>query len=242
MKRLLSLFLALALPAAGQSLVFGGATSHRVNVTQNATIDSLDPFTYCTWIYPTTITDQRYIIGKLNTSNGRHLDLHINGAAGDILAVVDRTTPVVYTATGNPLATTNKWYFACVTFNSAGAAGSLMHLYVGDLETLAVDVSVFASDGSGAYISDANGPLIIGNNRTNLSSFQGRIATSQYVAAELTLGQIRALQFRPRSIEGTRLLTRLGANGTSTQADLSGKGNAGTVTGATLGAGLGIAP
>jgi len=55
-----------------------------------------------------------------------------------------------------------------------------------------------------------------------------------YFDRALSLGEIRSLQFHPRVLSGCVLYSHYGFNGTGTQPDWSGKGNSGTVTGATV--------
>ena len=212
------------------ALTFGVTTSSRVNHGSATVLDNLDPFTVIMWMYPTTLTNGRrpYTKGAQNTFS-------IYGTAGDLSFERLRTTSTIYTTNNTPLATLNKWYFVAFSFNSAGATGQIVNIYVGNLSTFAVEATYgTATDGSGSLNTDATANLIIGNRPVADSAFQGRIAWVGVWNRELTLGELRAQQFRPHKTSGCVLFTHYGFNGTGTQPDWSGSGNPGTVTDATV--------
>jgi hypothetical protein len=83
---------------------------------------------------------------------------------------------------------------------------------------------------------------MIGGRPSLTVSMIGRIGMVHVVNTRLTLGQMKAQQFAPHVIPGSVLYTRLGWNGTGTQADWSGGQNNCTVTGATVGNDVPIMP
>lgn len=212
------------------ALTFGGAISDRVDHGSAASLDDLDPYTYLLWVYPTTLTNNRGFVGKGNTTK----NFKLNGTGGNLQIVVARaTTSTSYITNDTPLSTLNKWYCIATSFESAAAAGEVVNIYSGDLSTTVAERTYGTStDGSGAVTTDASASLIVGNNASG-TAFQGRIAVCLIWNRKLTLGEIKDQQFHPHKTSGCVLYSICGYNGTGTQADLSGSGNNGTVTGAT---------
>lgn len=215
------------------SLTFGGATSDRVVVTAAASIDTLTAWTWYTWVNPTTITAGRKIMQKLDSSSpfgGR--DIRVVASNFIRVDVTRATTSTQYISNSNALST-NKWWFIAVTYDAAAAAGEVVNIYVGDLATLATESTYgTTTNGSGATTSDALGNLRIGNSTSGVQAWQGAIGLSGHFDRVMTLAEIQSHQFQPRVASGCVGFWNLGDNGTGTQPDYSGNGNAGTVTGA----------
>lgn len=209
------------------------ATTDVVNCGSDASFTGLDPWTVLMWVKVTTLTNNRYFWSKgAGGSNNRRSVCLLSGTSGDIGVVLDRaTTDLNYTSSNTPFSSSS-WKFLAVTFHSTNSSNNLVHIYVGSLSTLATEVTyVVRIDGSGAFASDSGESWRVGNLKAESGAIQGTIAYTQVISDELSLAQIRALQFRPRVIPNTKLFLNLGFNGTGTQTDLSGNGNNGTVTG-----------
>jgi hypothetical protein len=129
---------------------------------------------------------------------------------------------------------TNKWCFAAITMDFNGANGN-QKLYHGDLSTLAVEPSAYSLQtvGTGTRPSDASVDAFIGNSSNANVALGGALSIVAVFNRVLSLGEIQSWQFDPRMMAGCVGLWRLGDNGTGTQPDYSGNGNAGTVTSAT---------
>lgn len=221
--------------AALAALTFGAATTDVVNHGSDASLDNLNPFTWAAWIFPTTLTNARIILSKA-TAGSVGKQFAVNGTAGDVSVRVNRPTDTVYITNDTPLATTSKWYFIAATFDSAGAAGQVVNIYVGDLTTsLAERAYGTATDGSGTPDAEETVSFAAGNltPATPATPLQGRIAWAGVWNRGLSLGELQQQQFRPHKTSGNVLFTHYGFNGTGTQPDWSGTGNSGTVTGAT---------
>jgi len=216
------------------SLTFGGATSDRVVVTAATSINTLSAWTWYGWYYPTTLTAGRKIMQKADPSSpfgGR--DIRVVASNFIRCDVTRATTASQYITNSNALST-NKWWFIAVTYDEAAGAGEVFNVYVGDLSTLVTESTYgTVQNGSGATTSDALGDLRIGNSTTAAQAWQGRIGPCAHFNRVMTLGEIQSHQFNPRVASGCVGLWNLGDNGTGTQTDFSGNGNAGTVTGAT---------
>lgn len=221
------------------ALRFGAVASDEVRVTSNAGITGNATWSFCAWVRPTTLNNGGRIFQKGLNPNQRIL--YLNGTGGNIECDFGRGSGGgglgLYLSSGNPLSTTNKWYFVACTGDSGASAGNIIHIYVGDLLTIVTEVSYTSKqDGTGTVPGDSGADFIIGNNTNHLSStvWNGDIANSMFLpGVVLTVGQFRSLQFQMQPIANTKIFHELGFNGTSTQTDWSGNANNGTVTGAT---------
>ena len=218
------------------ALVFGGATSDRVDCGSAAGIDDLNPFTVMMWVYMTTFTSGRRLASKRNSGGSLGWAFALTGTNNLICQVARATSPTDFRTNSAPLAT-NAWRFLAMVFDSAAAAGEAANIYSGTLSAIATECTYgTALDGSGAVAADAAQTFKWGNQMGDTVAFQGRIGPCCYVNRALTLGEIRSWQFRPRKISGAQIYMHLGFAGTGTQPDWSGNANNGTVTGATVGA------
>lgn len=223
--------------AAMPSLVFGAATSNRVDCGSAAVLDNNTTQTNILWVYPTTLNDFRQFISKYRGSTSVGWFFSLSGSGGNIWTYWERaTTDLSFISSNTPLATLNKWYFVAATLDQ-GANDAKM--YVGDLTTAPVEVTYGTSQaGSGAYGSDAARALFIGNvdATTPAASFQGRIAVAGHWNRVMTLAEIQTHWWRPycSNTNGCELFVQLGWAGTGSQGDLSGNANSCTVTGATV--------
>ena len=214
------------------ALDFGALTSDRVDHGSGASMDDLDPYTFMCWVFPTAFSNVRAFFQKGDPSRR----LMVLGTAGNLRVLLARaTTDTDYRTSGNPMSL-NAWNFCASAVDSSESAGNVVHIYVGSLNAEAVETTYsLKTDGEGAIDSDAGDNFFLGNRPANHTlSFQGRIAVAAYDNSFLTLAQIRSWQFKPRNLPSTVLYTHPGFNGTGAQPDLSGKGNNGTVTGATV--------
>lgn len=217
------------------SLLFGGATSDRVDIGTDTRLTALADLTVFGWIYPTSLINNRDIARKGTNTNARAWEIMLNGTAGNCQLIANGTSGTgadaqIAATNDTPFSTINKWYWLAV----AMSWGVSTNIYVGDLNTLAVIRSLSGGGQlGGTQASDTGGPLIIGNRNNYDRTFPGRIGIFGVVPGILSLHQIHQLQFQPRSL-GIGPFYQLGDNGTGPQPDLSGGKATGTVTGATL--------
>ena len=217
------------------ALKFGAATSDRVDIGSGASLDTLDPWTYMAWVYPTTITSSRVCGFHKGTSATTRRRFRIDDSSGNLSVFWQRQgVDLSYVANTLPL-TINTWHFIAATGNTGASAGNIVHIYKGTLTTLAAEVGYSTkTDGDSPPNDDGANNMAIGNSNNTTLAFQGSIACGIYIAGELTLAQIRQWQFNPRKLENARWFCHLGFVGTGAQPDWSGNFNAGTVTGATV--------
>ncbi len=166
-------------------MVFGGATTDKDVVTQNATINNLAAATYLCWVYPTTLTNNNGLMCK-RVAAAQRITLALTGTTGNILFGVGRaTTNASIVATNTPLATLAKWY--CVVGTYDIAATPVCHLYVGDLVTPLTEVAGTPTDGSGLQGDDSTGDLWIGNDTGLTRAWQGTISHAAVFYRVLTI-------------------------------------------------------
>lgn len=219
------------------ALLFGGAADARVTIAADTTLNSLDTFTYLAWIYPTASTLVGGIItkGTGGGSNRRSFELASgSGAAADsLLATVDLSvTDAVSNSAASQIAQ-NTWQCVAMSFD---VASPTIDLYHGTLTSPAAEVTYNTeTTGSGTTSSNASDDQYIGVFGAGTSgSVAQRIGPVAIFNRVLTLAEIRRWQFNPFPFSGCVLMMHLGYDGTGTQRDLSGNGNTGTVTTATV--------
>lgn len=228
------------------SLVFGALTTDRVNHGADTSLDDLDPFTYLMWVYPTTLTANRALMGKdAGGLNGRVLVVAGTGASSQLQGFVSRATTSSNYVTSLSVLTTDAWHFVGMTFDSGAAAGQIINLYHGLRTTIVAEQGYsISTDGSGAVTSDAANGLCVGNIEDASAAFEGRVAWAGVWNRVLSLGEVRSQQFHPHVTSGCKLFCHYGWNGTGTQPNWADTGsvNNGTVTGATVGAHVPLGP
>jgi hypothetical protein len=235
--RLLALLLVATLlmaPVSEAALSFltGEGSDHGTD----STLDNLVPITVCSWVYPTTFDSnfRRIAIKRVDGTN--EWDFQISGALSGAFAFTRRysVANAIATSAASTL-TTNTWSFVCAGFDGTLAP----KLYHGTLTTPVAEVSYNGTPTapSGTNGDDSAGPLVVGH-RPGLanSNVLGRIAWVGVWNETLTLGQLRAQQFRPRKTATSKLFVHYGYNGTGTQTDWSGLKHHGTLTGGAIGA------
>jgi hypothetical protein len=227
--------------------LYWDASTERVNHGSDASLEDLGvgegaAFSVWAWVYRDADGTNQYIItkdGSYPSGWGFLLDDFSGGTDGQIRFIVFRTTDSAawteYISNSSNVAALNTWTFVAATFDADATPETL--LYIGDLSTTVAEVSGYSKtqDGTEAASTDATYECWTGNlPRTTAHPFSGRIARLGVVGATMSLGDLQRIQYASVgqcNIANTLLLTDY--HGTGTQADFSGNGNNGTVTGAT---------
>ena len=125
----------------------------------------------------------------------------------------------------------DEWSFVGVSFDTAGVDGD-QHLYHGTLTKLVAETGYAAQQVGTGAIQDLTGNTFYGGWQGQIADgyWDGKVAWIAAWTRQLSLGEIKAQQFRPHVTSGCLLFSHY--HGTGTQPDLSGNGNNGTVTGA----------
>lgn len=225
------------------SLVFGGATSHRVD---HGTLDGVnwDQLTYMAWFYLSSFVTEKYIVSRSISGAGAHLQLS-SDAGPSALAFVWTGSVASLIADAQTSMTAGKWWFSAATADRTLTTPAVQcHIYVGDLNTLAVE-DTYTSNDNGAGLHDLGAKAcIVGNAGDAIQSLPGSIAVASVLGNRaLTLAEIQRFQFAPRKYWAEQqIFSRLGMNGTTNVPDLSGSGNVGAITGATVGDDVPLGP
>lgn len=218
-------------------LVFGAAASDRVACATGSQLDDLPTWTILVWHRPTTLTTNRNLVNKgAGAGNNRRLSLLLSGTSGAIQVQLDRATTDLQYISATGAVQINRDCFSAATFDSGASAGAFVAFYAGRAGVPATAATVAtATDGSGAFQSDAGVALTIGNATTASPTvaWQGAIYAVAVSGSVLTVGEIRAWQENPflrvRDLRGAWFL---GGNGIGQVADYSAYSQRGTVTGA----------
>lgn len=218
------------------SLLFGGVNSDRVNCGSAAALDNLTVGTYAMWCYPTSLVSGNPLMTK-GTLGVTGFNFRLNGTVGDIELRIARTVTTAFVSKNLPLVV-NTWCFVAVAWNTG--VSPVAHLYGGNLTATVSECTYSSSiDGSGSW-DDSALDVLIGQNSSLTSAFNGRIGWTGIWNRALSLGDLRRLQDRTQTIStssdtASNLLNiHLGYNGTGTQPDWSGNGNNGTLTGTSI--------
>lgn len=225
------LFLPQAL-AADSSMTFGGASSDLVNHGSDSSIDNLGKFSIVARVYRTGTGGNGITVAKPTFPGG--WEVIWGGNSGEIQFVQDLVTDTNYETSVRPLLL-NVWTCEAITVSEIGVAPRV-HLYAGYSTGTVAEVTTFASnvDGTGVMTDDSAGNLLVGNNSGNALAFVGQIDMVSISSGIMTINQVQEQCWSNVPISTAALFFVLpGQNGTGTQYDLSGKGNNGTVTGAT---------
>jgi hypothetical protein len=219
------------------SLVTGAATSDRVNFGNPAELNNLAAFTVGGWYYPTTLTNLRRLVVK-----GGFWALRLTGTSGNLIGEVPRATTSGSATTNNtPFSATNSWRFVALTWDIA--ASPTLRIFAGSLSSPVAECTYSAqASGSGAQSDDSAAQLIWANNAGATNAFQGRNGVGFLYDRVLSLGEMRQQQFAPYRAPSCQLFCHFGWSGVSTQADLSGNANHGTITGGSLGPHVPLGP
>ena len=212
------------------ALVFTGGDGDEVDIGSDTSLDDLNDFTYLMWFYPTGTPGGSASLAGKGTFGGQNRRNVVFNENRNINLAIDRVTQDAQATSATALSI-DTWHFVACTFDLTDG----VRLWIGDLSTLVVEDTYSVSPilGSGATITNASDNFKIGGEGGS-SSIPGRIAFCGIYNARMTLAELQRQQFRPHVTPECVGFYHLGYNGTGTQPDWSGTGNAGTVTGAVV--------
>lgn len=198
-------------------------------------LDNLTTFSFCVWVFPDGWgeNNQGYILRKHDSpvvNGGKTLRLRNESSpAASVRFVVDRSTDAVAEATASTMQL-GVWQFLMCTYN--GTDGPRIYLATPNAVGLNEVGYATRNVGSGSEVNESSGNFAIGNSTAGDRTFDGRICHVAVFDVILTVGEGRTFMFGrlPRAPLGYWPLWGVG----SEEPDLSGNGNNGTVTGATV--------
>lgn len=257
--RTLALLLALLLASpASATWEASGADADTIDCGSNAAFDDMASWTALAWVWIDTLGTASGLFIASKNSAGTLSFLHYHGTNDDLRSISIRATTNSSVESTTSTLTTGSWLFLASRYTSGRAGtcttgdqtGCDLQVFKGDLSTAAAQITGTYNamlDGSGAHTTDATAVLDFGGRASSgTSSMDGRMGRAMVVAEELTLDQIRALQFAPLSAWNMSTTARMivqPVDASATTPDLSGQargpGTAGacSVTGGAVAAG-----
>lgn len=193
------------------------------------------------WYYPISLAGTLRNIIQFYTGAFPVPALASGGTSSDELRMTWRRSSggsnMIY-ETNNANITVNKWWYVGATVDQGLGAGVKAKFYLGDLSTLATLRTNGTTTDPAGFTSNTGSTMYVGDNNIDSTSNGMQIACLQFFpGAVLTEAEIQRHQFQfVKHLSSCRLHMHFGFNGTGTQADWSGFGNSGTVTGATVAA------
>jgi hypothetical protein len=216
------------------------AAAERVNFGSAASLDNITTGTFAAWIKPISENADSYILTKWAAGTaGKEFSYDAGGNIKLFVGTVDGWPNWIHAEGNTSPLTAGSWSFIAAVWDSGGADGD-QELYHGSLSTLVAEVGGYATQqrGSGALVDESALDLLAGENEDLVDSGNDTIIAWVGVwDVVLTVSQLQQQQFRlgsPVSAADCQLFCHHGYNGVGTQADLSGTGNTGTVTNATV--------
>lgn len=223
------------IPYSSASLVVGAGTGDAVNYTVVTAQQNLTAFTFVVYAKPTTITANNVLVSTHSALNADQTQVRTTVTSPTNSNWTFRGPPATTTAgrydSGTPdLIHLGDWQMYAVSFN-----GSDARIYAGNLTDTVVEAGVYTTVITMVGGRSQSESGITYANRATPGRFQGSIAIGMYYNRNLSLGDLRTIQYTPRCISGCVQFTEFGWNGTGGQTDWSGVGTPGINNGGTLG-------
>jgi hypothetical protein len=220
------------------------SSARRINHGSGATLDFMgygagDGFCVWAWVKRTSDGSNQHIITKESSFPLGWSILADNASGeGEIRFVVYRGTTHSNRVSVSGLLPLNTWKFVAASYYEDNSPE--IRIYAGDVSTSVAEVSYgITQDGSGGAVDDSAASVYVGNlQRATTYPFRGQIArvgiidrgTTVVTSSDLdAIRQYNASQASSCNVSGTVLLADYGTAGSS-QTDLSGNSNTGTVT------------
>ncbi len=223
-------------------LIFIDSGSDRVDCGSDSSLENLDPVTYMIWQNLNEVkANNRWFIGKEVTIADNKIGMS-NAGIGEWTFNREFSTTRHRRITNDASLALNTWQCLGAVMDSASPENS--GLWSGLLTANMVESTYGSSqDPEGTIVTDAGSVLLIGNEPTSTTfAIPGTIAVVAVIARALTTAEQIDWQWNPRPVADTKLFMQVGYGGVGTQADLSGFGNNGTVTGALVATHVPLSP
>src|SRR5882672_3061522 len=165
------------------SLVFGAATSDRVDCGHASPVQDLTTFSIACWVYVTTLTGGRTFFSKGLDSTSSVVQFNLTVTGGNItLQVRQATTNIACTSSNTPIAL-NAWRFIAATYDQGASPRAKM--FSGQLGSTVSEVTYSGqTDGSGNKKAEGTVDNLVWGNGLQAGSYtaaiQGRIARGYY--------------------------------------------------------------
>lgn len=163
-----------------------------VNCGSPAHLDDLANWTHCAWIYARSVGEANFGIVFRKNANDAALGkvLHVEATGSFRGAARRATTNLSLEASDNTIAL-GAWVFIAFTYD--GTTGRLLKGSPGG--AVAEVTYKVNTQGAGALTSDSAGELIIGNDVTGATTFDGRIAYGRWFKKALTADELTSIMY-----------------------------------------------
>lgn len=213
----------------------GWADANYISHGSAAALDDMTAGTVAFWLQSTSATARQTVLWK---EPNWESTLAEHQATPDWYLFIGRATTAMFVrAAVSAFAAygTSKWMFFVATWDFASSANC--RLLIGDVSTPAAEPSSYldqvAGSGSTSPSNAANNWTVGRNFSSSGRQWVGPIAAHWAFNKALSLAEIQQLQWRGRIADWASCLiySEYGWNGTGSQPDWSGHGNAGTIAG-----------
>jgi hypothetical protein len=210
------------------ALQFTASTGDNLNCGSGASIDGFSAFSLVVWLNLSTFANFPLLASKEASTAQWRKEWSLRDTGQMHMSINCSGTNIVGRSDLSNVVTVDKWWY--IAYTSDGSF--VPKLYIGDLSTLAVEVTGYDTQQTGAAPrDDSGGDFIIGNNPDLGDAPGGNIAYVTYCDSALSLSQIQALQYKPNYKFSTQKGLWLLHDPTGDTPDLTGNGNTGTPTG-----------
>jgi hypothetical protein len=170
----------------GGSLVFDGTNDFlSCGAVSNITFERTNTFSFAFWTYPTSLSVNRFLLSKYNTSNrGLSFGISTAGALSFVLRNTATTNDfLINTLTG--LIAINNWYNIVVTYNGSSSATGIS-FYINGVKTTS-DITVR----NGLTATTLNSENVqLGTRAVDNTFYSGRIASASIYNKVLTADEV----------------------------------------------------
>lgn len=208
-----------------------------VGTPSGVTFDADDSWTFMAHFRVESLADDRTIVAKWDNTTAQRRQFHLRVDHDTSNQEIEVRMDNVNKITGSSSINTDIWYFVAV-LNNGGT--NTLWLYSYTMDGTAID------NGTTGTSADPTGqnnvePVLLGSRDTSQDQMVGDIANAIYIAALIDPDEeVKAFMWRPQMTAAylqrdydVKFYLPLGFG--SPEADWSGTGNTGTVTGATIG-------
>lgn len=204
------------------ALTYTDGSTHNIDYGSGASLDNIGEGTMLLWVKPANDTlSLRQILTKGLTAGNRILIYRQAADAVLRLEVQRATSALIIRNTTTSLS--GSWRFLAWTWSITGGTGAV---YLGGLNTIAVDDTASVDPGSGAKGDDSANNWTLGGQSSN--AYGGDYAFHAVWNRVLSLAKIRQQQFKPFPTPGCKLMAHNWNS--SFVRDHSGNANNGTAT------------
>ena len=233
---LLALSLLVPCQPLGASRAFVAASSQRIDLANEANFDfeRTDTFSLCAWVYPTANAFGNVMAKRVQGGNNEGWQFAIRNGTTNLkaeLTLANDSSPSnqLLMRTTNEVVLLNAWNHLCFTYTGNSLPSGVTFYLNGTVTAL----STIANTLSASILNNVGAQIAANGGSGSPSNFlSGRVAEARVYNITLIANEVATIKIGRAYTRGLVAHLPLWA-AQSTEIDLSGNGNNGTVTGAT---------